>query len=239
MKNTVFLSCKVILLVIVLSLIIIEAGSAYDLKEYYPLGEGDHWLFSTLEEDKSFEEAIKVEGKEMVDGVESIKIVDANGDYRSIAFDSEGLKKYKSFDDGENGFFIPAELIFPNDAGIGEKKDYVINYATYNSDGAKTREVKIAKQIYLESKEDLEVPAGRFSNCLKFSIVQDEEEASGSHRQDSCSIWLAPGVGRAKEFCVTRKYSSEGNDEGSSIEMTELISAVINGKRIGVSQFSN
>lgn len=208
-------------------------SSAYDLREYYPLSQGNSWTYSIIEDEESYEETVKIEGKEIVNNVETQKMIYAEDEYECVNLNSEGLKIYKSFDEDEYEIFEPPKIIFPNDIRMGETKEYLINSLKYNLDGAKIGETKEIGQISLESIEDTDVPAGKFSNCLKFSIISEQKDADGNcYDKDDCTVWLAPGIGKVKKFCLDTDYDREAN-ESISVEMSELISAVVDGKRIG------
>lgn len=73
-----------------------------------------------------------------------------------------------------------------------------------------------------------------FSNCLRFSIISEEKNTAGGYDKDNCSVWLALGVGRVKEFCLETEYDAEALKEDTSIVIVELVSAVVDGKKTGV-----
>lgn len=219
---------------LVLAIVVISANLlyAFNLEEYYPLNEGNSWTYSVIEDEESYEETVRIEGKEIINNVGTIKMVYADK-YKCIAFDLEGFKKYKDFDGDEYEIFEPPKIIFPNNMKIAETKKYSIDSVKYNLDGAKIGETKEIGKISLESIEDIDVPAGKFSNCLKFSIISEEKKIASDYDKDDCSVWLAPGIGRVKEFRVKTEYNAETQKEDTSIEIMELVSALVDGKRIG------
>ncbi len=206
---------------------------AYDLKEYYPLNQGDIWRYSVIEGQKSYEEIVKIGGREIVDNVETQKITYSNNDYGCLAFNSEGLRQYKYLDKYGYEIFVPSEIVFPNEIKVGEVKEYPMNKVRYNLTGEKIDEKKESRRISLESTGDIKVPAGKFINCLKFSIISEERSAAGDYEKDDCVIWLAQGVGEVKAFCIETEYNAETQKKDTFTEIRELISAVIDGKNIG------
>lgn len=211
----------------------------YNLEEYYPLGQGNAWEYSTTDDEGIGKEKSEIKGKEMMDGKEVVKMLfPEGGDYAYLAFDSEGIKIYKYFDNDENQddnqytMYNPPRLIFP-DMDIGQVKEYSTAWAEYSAGGKKKEEGAGAGQITLESVENIEVPAGKFADCLKFSAIYNKKASDGAYEKSDCDIWLAPGIGMVKEFCISVERETAADAEDSSFKMHKLISAVINGKRIG------
>lgn len=243
MKRFMLKDSKALILAIAIVVVFAPSASAYNLEEYYPLHQGNSWTYSVIEDGDIFEETVRIEGKEIIEGVETVRMVDVEdededeNDYRCVAIDSEGIKEYKYFDaelNGDSEYEIPdpPKLIFPN-IEIGENKKYSINLIAYDLEGAKTGERSSESgQILLDSVEDLEVPAGKFRDCLKFSSISEWKEPDGSFDRDDCTIWLAPGVGKIKEFCFNIEYDAEAEETSTESEIYELISAVVDGVKI-------
>jgi hypothetical protein len=206
---------------------------AYDLKEYYPLNQGNIWKYSFTDSQSSYKETARIVGEEIIGDVATQKMVYSDNEYGCLVLNSEGLRQYKYVDDSGYEIFSPPEIIFPNGIGVGEAKEYRINKIRYNLAGEKMGENKEVINISLEAMEDVEVPAGKFINCLKFSIMSKEKSMAGDYNDVNCSVWLAQGVGQVKTFCFETEYNAEAEKENISSEIQELISAVINGKNIG------
>ena len=191
-------------------------------KKYYPLRQGDSWTYSVIEGEDMHEETVRVEGKEIINGVETVKMMDDDNDYDCIAVDSEGVKQYKEFDDDEYYIFNPPRLVFPN-IGIGKDKRYLTDKILYSIEGSKTEEESENGKIMLKSIEDIEVPAGKFNDCLKFLVISEWKDSSGSYGKDECTIWLASGVGKVMEQCTEVEYSPDG-DVDTETSISKLIS---------------
>lgn len=211
----------------------------YNLEEYYPLGQGNMWEYSVTDDNGSNKEKREIKGKEMIEGKEVIKmLVSEDGDYAYLGFDSEGVRIYKYFDkddDGDDDKYIiynPPGVIIPN-IESGQTKEYSAALIKYGVGGKKREENSESGRIALESVENAEVPAGKFTDCLKFSVIYSKGAQSGGYEKSDCDIWLAPGVGKVKEFCISAERGTEGESEETSFKIYKLISAVINGKRIG------
>lgn len=232
-KKTALIVYRIMFFLIGTTSIFPALALAYDLKEYYPLNQGDTWRYSVIEGQKSQEEVVKIEGREIVGSVETQKIVYSNNGYGCLAFDSEGLKQYKYFDEYGYEIFVQSEMVFPNEIKIGEAKEYPMSKIGYSLAGEKIDEKKESIKISLESTGDIKVPAGKFINCLKFSIISEEKSAAGDYNKDDCVVWLAQGVGEVKAFCIETQYNAETKKKDTFTEIRELVSAIINGKNIG------
>jgi len=233
-EKSVLMDYKILILSTVIVFMFTTLSLAYDLREYYPLSQGDSWTYSVIEGEESERRNLRIDGEEIVNGIKTVRIFSGEDEYNCIAFDSEGIKKYKEFDieDNEYEIYNPPKLIFPN-IEIGEVKEYSTNWIEYGMNGEKKEEGTETGQIKLESIENIEVPAGRFTDCLKFSIFSEEKDTAGNYEKGDCSVWLALGVGKVKEFCIDTEYEAETQKEDTSIEIVELVSAVVDGKRIG------
>ncbi|TAN59452.1 glycosyltransferase family 2 protein [bacterium] len=211
----------------------------YNLEEYYPMNQGNIWEYSVTDDEESDRAINEIKGKEIIDGKEVIKMLLAKeGDCAYLHFDSEGVKIYKNFKKGEDEYkdeyimYRPPRLAFPN-IEIGLVKEYSTILSEYSVSGEKKEEVAETGLIKLESIEDIEVPAGKFTDCLKFSVIYNKKASGVGYEKSDCEIWLAPGIGKVEEFCIYAERETATDAEESSFKIYKLISAVINGKKIG------
>lgn len=228
---------KILILVIVIIFLFTSLAMAYNLKEYYPLAEGDSWTYSVIKDKRGAEEKTdKVAGIEVVGNVETKKMISGEDKYACIALDSEGVKLYKANDDDKYTIFNPPKIIFPNieNIEIGETRGYSVRAMNYEGSSIKDERSE-SVQISLEfTMDDVDVPAGKFSNCLRFStITKWNEQLSGDNETENCDVWLAPEVGKVKESCVKSKYKAKTNETLSSTVEYGLISAIVGGKELG------
>jgi hypothetical protein len=213
-------------------LVSVVSVSAYNLEEYFPLDEGNSWTYAVSKEEKTREGNVNIFGKEIVNGIETVKMKYSEGKYSCVAFDNDGLKEYKNFEEGRYEVFDPPKLWLPN-IGMGDVKEYSSSLVSYGESGEATGEGSETGRVQLKRIETVEVPAGRFSECLKFSLKRNGKENNEECGSSDCDTWLAPGVGKVKEVCVNSEYDTEAKKEESSIEVAELVSALVNGKKIG------
>ena len=208
---------------------------AYNLNEYYPLSQGNSWTYSVIEDEKNSKNMVKIEGREVINSLETIRMVDSEDSEEEsilyVAIDSEGIKMYKISAENEYEIFNPPITIFPN-LEIGQERKDSINSAHYNIEGVKMSEKSITANVSLESVEDVEVPAGKFSNCLKFSFIIDWSEANGNYGRDDSTMWLALGIGKVKEFRFSTEFNAETKEKNTGFVIYKLTSAIVDRKEI-------
>lgn len=206
---------------------------AYDLEEYYPLAQGNSWTYLVIENEEIYERTFTICGHELVEDVRTSRFCLSKDEYRCMNIDDEGVKKYKYADEDSYGIFKPPNIAFPK-IETGETKTYSSNLMIYNMDGLNIKKATDSCRILLECVEDIEVSSGKFNNCLKFSVTSEYKESGGFYSREDRIVWLAPGAGMVKELCYSSEYDPEAREEGCSVKIYELISAVIDGKKIGV-----
>jgi len=203
---------------------VLRSAFAYDLREYYPLAEGNRWQYAITEMNGSeniLKEENMVKGTEMVGDLNVTKLIYGENNYKLIMVFPEGLRIYKDVEAEIIDIFDPPiTTYFEN----GEKLSSAIQGS--NSENSVVGGT-ITTVSALESTEDITVPAGTFENCLKFSIEREEKISSGWEESSLCKVWLAKGIGRVKEFCIN---TEEGKN---STKLVELIFAIVDGKKFG------
>ncbi|MBM3245110.1 MAG: hypothetical protein FJZ15_04875 [Candidatus Omnitrophica bacterium] len=227
----------------IILILIATAGvclASYDLKEYFPLGEADVWKYTVTEEGSVFEESCKAAGKEAVQQVDTTVILcksEVSGVLEesadNVSIDSGGLKIYKSREDKDIVNFSEPIPLYPA-LEIGSTKQFQVVLTVEDYDTKDIKESKkLSGNVKLAGLEDVEVVAGKFIDCLKFVSYYEEATDDGLKTEDyECTSWLAPGVGKVKEFCFYSEYGSDQNKDSVSTILSELSSAVINGNKI-------
>ena len=175
----------------------------YLLKQYYPLSEGKTWNYlQTYEDGHKNYEVHCIGGSGEVDDVtanreyefDSGELEYYNYAYNCLAWTKEGLKTYKGVcSDGTYNLYDPPAIVLPRMIRIGEAFSSEGTRTYYDVDGNETDSWEYSIELTLEGVEDIEVPAGSFDGCLKFSgnEVDEGEEAD-------LTLWLAPGIGEVK-----------------------------------------
>lgn len=229
MKMSGFLLCKIFILLIGILFLYPAKTLAHDAKEYCPLNQGDTWTYLASEDQAVSNKTFIVNGNELIGNVETIKVIGPENIYDCFVVDTEGVKLFKQFQENGIRIFSPPMMLFP-DLEVGEEKVY--SSKSINQD--KNEVIDMTENVFLESSiSDIEVPAGQFHDCLKFSILTKFKDVglNGNYGSMDCTFWMASGIGKVKSSCFTVVYSVNGEEKNFS-EIQELISAVIDGKQI-------
>lgn len=235
--------CKSLLFAYGIVIMLFSFASAYDLKEYFPLGEGNKWSYVATvtggDKDDYSKREIMIIGKEMIGENETVKFIYSDDENECLALDAEGVKRYKFFSLDDYMLFKPAMMLFPVDLAVGETREYTleaekVHHKVGSAEDTTDREnFKGTIQITFESIEDVSVPAGTFTGCLKFSSLCNLEEST-HYFKEKCISWLASGVGYVKETCQVNEFAAADMGEGEEFTETfELLSASVDGKNIG------
>lgn len=212
-----------------------QPAFGHDLQDHYPLAQGNSWSYAGIEAENnnSFKTILeeKVDGEEAVGATKTTAIGYSNNYHKYLAFDQEGLKIYKDLAGESYELFEPAMVLFP-DLETGQSKSYQIKRIKYDKDGSMEESLYYNEYRALEAVETVTVAAGKFENCLKFTLTSTWRTPDGLNNKNDCSTWLAPGIGKVKEFCVYSRPDPVTHEENVFVESYELTSAVINGKLI-------
>lgn len=175
------------------------------LEEYFPLGEGITWNYlQTYQDGRRDYEIYCIGGAEAVNGgVANKRLQFDSGDleehdysYDCMAWTEEGLKMYKRVhSDGSYTTYDPAMIQLPPLIRIGETFKHTSKRTEYDADGNVTHSGPYVIELSLESEEDVEVLAGSFTGCLKFSAAEGDKG-----NQDDLILWLAPRIGEVKRI---------------------------------------
>lgn len=216
----------VIMLTINMMLLCYNFVLAVSIEDYYPLQQSNSWTYVTINEKNETEEnTIKTDGSELFNGIKvtKIEISPEENEYSYIGIDSQGIKEYKNTSNDSFYIYTPPLLLYPS-IEAGESIKYSTNLMLNDKD---IKEIE-AGEITLNTIENMEVKAGKFNNCLKFNKSYSNKQADGNKCKTlDCTVWLAPGIGKIKEFCTITK-----DNNNFSIKLIELKSAIINGKEI-------
>ena len=205
-----------------------EGPTYYNFADFYPMTQGSTWTYQWTENGESGAATSTINGFERVKGVRTAKFF-YDGDYNCEAFDSKGLKLYKEYDVGW-GYTIynPPFKQIPAQMYVGQTHKSSSISEEYDLNGKLIWEAKDTTSVTLEALEDVTVPAGSFTNCLKFSWFDTWEPSSGSLSgwlgTGEGTSWLARDVGLVKEVETERLYDDQGQLVDESTSMDELTS---------------
>jgi len=187
-----------------------ENVAAYDMAEYFPLNQGDEWIYiDNFSMDGRLPEKTVIEGTELVNGVETIKFEGGN----CYTMDSEGLKLYKWYPFAPVHFiFDPPRIVFPAQFDEGETYlDSISAEGYFNDDDTFIDTFTGNNTVILQLVEDVTVPAGTFKDCLKIYTYMTLQETTE---------WYARNIGLIKR-----------REHGSVVDV--LISATVDGVHYG------
>ncbi|MFC1630934.1 hypothetical protein ACFL1I_03630 [Candidatus Omnitrophota bacterium] len=228
----------IIALFLSLSAIFFARLSAQDdgLKAYYPLSEGSTWGYQMSDGDEFVMETIEVGPREALGNIDAIKLISHIGGrlsgYKYVTRDLEGVKLYKEVELPDQTYTVitPAEIIIPFDLSSNEK--YKNTYSGYDAEGNLFSDGQGTVELKFEGRENVLVPAGNFSDCLKIIKLKSWQGNNGNFYEAKSIIWFAKGVGRVKETKEEIGYSAEEGTTYTDIKKCELSKAVVNGVSI-------
>jgi len=198
------------------------AQEALDLREYYPLQDGDTWTwqFRSFQPDGQIRYSIKtykVDGHvELPNGEKPVKLVDQRGWYYLLTVERDRYLHWGEQEDKGLVFNDPPFTFYDTSYAFGK---------TYQSAHKISDGTVRGGEVVFEGYESIRVPAGEFKDCLKSSFRYINPNGS-----TFVSItWMAKGVGPVrKEFMI---YSPKA---GQVLRFDrELIHATIGGQPVG------
>lgn len=198
-------------------------GTEFKISEYFPLGQGDTWTY--WEEDDEL--TVKnISGTEKINGIDAVKIIDEDGDY-SLWNNSNGLTWYKDYGADDVPGCGWKQLVF--DPPVYVSGPLVSIGSTYASTSTliatdctgSSATASISYEFRIEGIEDVTVPAGIFSNCLRIKGIMI---VNGSTETNEMTTWLAKGVGEVKSISISKQ-----NGVTVNTWTDDLVSAVVGG----------
>lgn len=182
------------------------------LEYFYSFTRGSYWIFDATENDGTkFQEKHVMENKETINGVEATQFVyyQKNGQfvkesYELISYDSQyiyfhGQNRVGDPDEddplGWTLYNPPLKFVRFVDIGVS----YTSSTTATDPNGNQTF---ISQTMTFDGFEDISVPAGYFSDCLKYTAIICEDSDC-----ETLISWYAKGVGEVRyDF-----YSEDGN----------------------------
>lgn len=223
---------------------------AFDMAEYQPLGEGDTWInLVTLTVTGNVEEAgtfgpyvskAVVTGAEMVNSIETMHVeygpvFSTIPSYNCVVMDAEGSKLYKEFLPALGVYKIydiPC-VYWPAQFDLGESHEGVFSKTIYNvADDTLNSIATGNNSAVLESVEDVTVPAGTFSDCLKIYSSFTEQTDSGWTISGDTTSLLCQNVGSIKSSSTTYFRHPEEEDF-TTVQTIELLRAKVGREQYG------
>lgn len=195
-------------------------NGGYRIAEYYPLGQGDTWTYRDSE--GAWRDTVA--GTETINGVEAVKVQRDDGSYILVT-NSSGRTLYKQYDQENGGWeqmvYSPDLAFTSSKMSVGDRHPFSSTVTWTDSDG-NTDTATVSGETTLEGFEDVTVPAGTFSQCLRLKITITFAFPGESFTAEITSF-LAKGVGEVKNV-------DQSTEDGVVVtETTVLLNATVGG----------
>ena len=209
-------------LVVLLAAVPASAATDIDLRQYYPLEDGNSWTyqFRAFQPDGQINYSLKtytVEGDvELEDGQVVKKLEDQRGWYYMLTIEED---RYLHWGEHENKGMITNDPPFSFfDTSFAYGKRY--NFAHSISDGSAR-----GTEVVFHGFESIKTTAGEFKDCLKASFTYINPNGSTF----TSTTYLGKGVGPVK-----KEFSIYSPKIGQTLRFDrQLIHATINGQKLG------
>ena len=180
-----------------------DGSDRYFLKDYLPLTEGTVWNYlQTYADGHKNYEVHSIGGTQLIDDIVTNKMWEFDSGeldwydyaYECVAWTKEGLTEYKSIrPDGSYNISNPPTIRFPASIRLGETFEHSCEITEYDKYDRVVDTWPYSIELTLERVEDIEVLAGKFTQCLwLFGKEIDEGQEA------EIIYWLAHGVGEVK-----------------------------------------
>lgn len=253
---------KIVLLFAASCLLLAGAFSAhagrlveYDLRDYYPLNQGDVWTFFVVDVDRMLgvvereagTESETASGEEDVNGVSTIKLGEWEGqeyEYRNVAWNENGLWLHRTVESDDGNIseerFVEPLLLLPAEMNVGDVYEATASSNVYEN-GEQVGYTTVDITITLVDLEDVAVEAGAFADCLKFHVemtqtLYEEQGQAASATLVQDAYWhLALDTGLVKSETTATATENIGGPRltSTSVETVELRWSTVNGANIG------
>lgn len=224
---------KLLLVLWVTNLLFLQFGTAFalDFKKFFPYELGNKWeyqlKFGSRGEDIS-EWEVSFSEKEKF-----ILCKDPQGD-ETYFFDKEGLKLSKSVIDTESLDYVvysPSLIIIPADINLNQKMTTSGTMEVYDKSAHLIDSGKYTRGIEFHGEEEINVPAGNFTDCLKFIYSTNLEMSNGDFRNRVETRWYAPKVGVVKSIESDIFIPSATGEKSETCEEAMFLKGAILGKK--------
>ena len=216
--------------------------SAYDMSEYYPINQGDEWIYSATVNKIPTLMKWTINGTEVVNEENTIKVQASSpfskeGDYICIVMDSSGCNIFKELRASSGVMFLYDEtplLFFPAQfENVGESHQQSFSYGIYSTDdGSFMATADKNSTVSLESVENVTVPGGTFENCLKITNAGSFQVSDNWYGEFDYAYWYALNVGLIKYSMTDKLHLPKAGD--MTLTMTgKLTGATVDGVQYG------
>jgi hypothetical protein len=208
--------------------------TVYPIPSYFSFSQGNQWTYSHKTGDKVGEVTYVIEGYETFHGIKIPKKVQADNpdEYFCTSADSVyGIRDFKHNLGMTQEYLIytPPTNVLPAKMKAGDIHYNAAHLFRHNKDGTIKDEGSFYDTTILEAVEAVTVPAGRFEDCLKVTLIRDDV-FSEIVVNVVLTQWLARGVGIVKSNAKVNIYSPQGGEPFTVEASEELKKATVDGK---------
>jgi hypothetical protein len=208
-----------------------NGDEGYNMAEFWPLGQGDTRTYGW---ESSFAKIYDgmytqtVSGPEAIDGVEAFRLQTDYGSYMLFT-NTNGLTRYKDGVEAEyHRIFTPPLQEYPATMSFGEQHTFFSDVTYITAEGNSYAD-SVSTTTTLVGAEAVTVPAGTFSECLKFMQTWTYVYIEGDSENCEITEWIAKHVGTVKFTEQCQYIDADGGDVGSYFYGGELVNATVSG----------
>ncbi|GAB4345032.1 MAG: hypothetical protein Kow0099_24940 [Candidatus Abyssubacteria bacterium] len=185
--------------------------------EYYPLDQGRSWTY-TLSSGGTL--TLAVNGTDQICDLPCIRLEASDGSVTNWISDDTGIwmTRYAN-PDGSRTLWCPPMKVTPPQLYLGTQSLYPFTDAPFGMEGYQFGSHDGWSSFVVKGIEDLTVPAGVFTDCLRATFVYNYTDTwSGMVGLRTEEIWFAQGVGMVKRI-KTEVAALDSGIFGSAIEI--------------------
>lgn len=202
----------------------------YNISSYFPISQGSKWIYSHRSGENTNKVTYLIDGTENFNGLEVPKKVQVDNpeEYFCTYVDPVfGVRDFKHHLGMNPGYLIytPPTNIIPAKMDVGNIHYNTCHLFRHDNDGTITDEGEFYDTTIFEAVENVSVPAGKFDNCLKITLIRDDV-FSDIVVNVKITEWLAKGVGIVKSHAKVNIYSPQGGEPFKADASDELLSFI-------------
>ena len=206
-----------------------------NLSDYYSLLDGNIWVYDKKTKEGEGEEVFEIDGQETVGGVAALKLFIGDANYQLLNKNEYGIVMLKKYDlsNGEYLDFDPYVMVFPFSENNG--KVYEFACREYGKDNNLHNDASGKGRVIVQNmgREDVEVPAGSFPQCVKLLVYLEGSLNNGDNGKMNETTWFAKNVGMVKKIIEGSDYDSNTKETSSYTTELQLKQATVNGSAYG------
>lgn len=205
----------------------------FNIHLYFPISNGNKWTYSHKVGENVKEVTYVIEGSENFNGLEVPKKIQADNPEEYFCTNVDpvlGVRDFKHHLGMDSSYLIysPPTNVIPAKMNIGDIHYNTSHLFRHNEDGSIRDEGSFYDTTILEALEEVSVPAGKFSDCLRVTLIRDDV-FSDLVVNVILTEWLAKGIGIVKSNAKVNIYSPLGGEPFKVEASDELMHATING----------